>query len=93
MNIQSRVIALEKVAPRLVYRPDGMSFEEFFALMCASLTSCSNGQARRWLDAMTLDEVKAMCDELEAYEERDEHRSARVRERPTDDTASEGAPR
>lgn len=52
-----------------VHRPDGMGFEEFVALMCASLTpeAIANGDgASKWFSAMSQDELRRLEDYLVA---------------------------
>jgi hypothetical protein len=62
-STEARLMALEKTAPRITQkRRDGLGFDEFASLMCASLMPLTAGQdfrleAQSWLDAMTAVEL------------------------------------
>ena len=66
-SIDSRIVALKNAAPNVVHRPDGMGLDEFVPLMLTSLTpeAMANGESRKWLEAMTHEELVFFCAELE----------------------------
>ena len=91
-SIDARLIALEQNSSTAVHRPAGMGIEEFLALMNASLTaedwvSENPVEMRKWIDAMTTDELLEMD---AAFTAAQEARAIARNDAARKDNASEG---
>ena len=64
-NAEATAATAAKLRAGMGLRED-MGCEEFVALMCASLTpdAIENGEAGKWLDAMTPDELRRLDEYL-----------------------------